>query len=327
MSMTLPAWWLSDHDDPPLPSAWREHRTQHAAARELVTTVIERDRDGHESEWRSNGEVENLTPMLQAIHPFTALYDGERVRITSDTRVSVDHAIARSHPGMFRHVDSHTRSRVDAATLIRVRGRIEALRRATATAKRSRPTFAAKRDDDVVFRAPRTDGRWWLEKRGPITVSISDSARESIADQCERWQHHDDVETGGPLAGPATGSHLRVTVARPGGPESKHYKNRVTIPPEAFEALARECRTEQPDATIVGDWHTHPASCSGTPSKADRRAWAAQFEQLRRDRGATAYVGIIATPSRRFGWAAQTLHAWVLRRDGGRVICEAATIK
>jgi integrative and conjugative element protein (TIGR02256 family) len=337
MSLTVPAAWrLPNHDDEALlPAAWRLGRKESAAARPVVTTVVERDRDGHESAWRSNGEVENLTPMLQATRPFTALYDGERVQITSDTRVCVDHEIARSNPSMFRPVGVHSRSRsrVDTATLIHARGLVEAKTRAlqTATAKRSRSlsTSVSKRDDDdVVFRAPRTDGKWWLEKRGPITVSLHSSVRESIACECERWQDHDDVETGGPLAGVDTGSHLRVTVARPGGPESWHGKNRVTIPLESFKALARECKVEQSDATILGDWHTHPAGYDRSrPSAPDRRAWAAEFEQLRRDRGATAYLGLIVTPSRRFGWAAQTLHAWILRRDGTQVICEAATIR
>jgi hypothetical protein len=283
--------------------------------------------------------------MVEPLDDFDVEYDGQVLKVRAGTGMwfGDDHEVVRRFPDRFGSNKARARrASPQKPKPARVRGPEQDGKqrdRAGSTASGGRVAGSWLRfpntiredlriaiDDDIVYRPPRTDGSWWLEERGPITVSISDSVRESIAIEVERWQNHDDVETGGPLAGLITGSHLRVTVAHPGGPSSWHGKNRVSIPGEAFEALDRECKLEQSDATICGDWHSHPSRCIGTPSGPDRRAWAAQFEHLNR-RGATAYLGLIVTPSRRFGWAAQTLHAWMLRRDGSQIIVEQATIK
>src|SRR4051794_30253428 len=56
-------------------------------------------------EQRSNGDLVAIQPMLQATRSFVADYGGERVQISTHTRVAVDHEIARAHPGWFEPVD------------------------------------------------------------------------------------------------------------------------------------------------------------------------------------------------------------------------------
>jgi hypothetical protein len=170
-----------------------------------------------------------------------------------------------------------------------------------------------------------SENRWDDQRR--FTVSLSASARDSIADQCERFQHLEGVETGGPIAGPATApgaTHFQVKVARDCGAGVGRYKHKVTIAGSAFAALERECKLEDPDLTIVGDWHTH-WSGSGVPSRADVNAWRPMFEAARK-RGADAYLGLIVCPSKQSGWNAQKIHAWVLRFDGGACVCESARV-
>ena len=351
MSMTTPAAWrLPDHDDPPLPSAWRLHRTQLAAARELVTTIRERDRDGHESEWRSNGEVENLTPMLQATRPFTAVYDGERVQITADTWVCRDHAIARSNPSMFRAVASRSasaRSTTSADTLIRHADAIEVKLRAL---RRLTPRKRAKPKSGTPARSAAKRGWRLPELRPPAVIAARDRSdvelrttrsstslvvparvRQVIADEaaCKR-----QLETGGLLVGEAIWSwHRQISIASAHGPAATSEHGETWLRLGEVPALVLEDELERYESSLVevGSWHTHPVTGSGTPSPADLNSWAAWLGIVeKRVGGSKRYVGMIVTPTRGVDggatWARHEIHAYLLHRDRSRVICEPCEV-
>jgi hypothetical protein len=70
-------------------------------------------------EQRSNGDIVEIQPMLQATRSFVADYDGDRVQVDRNTRVAINHAIARAHPDWFEPADdlvadsARTRSHTD----------------------------------------------------------------------------------------------------------------------------------------------------------------------------------------------------------------------
>jgi hypothetical protein len=56
-----------------------------------------------------------------------------------------------------------------------------------------------------------------------------------------------------------------------------------------------------------GSWHLHPGDDDGSPSTADRKAWASW-----RDLDGVGYhIGVIATRGRTGGWTDPELHGWL----------------
>jgi hypothetical protein len=174
---------------------------------------------------------------------------------------------------------------------------------------------------------PQTDVRRRVTP-SPVTVAIPKPVRDVIAAEGERWAHLADFETGGALVGPVTHSwhkRLRVIAANGPGDDAEHRRNRMDMGALTYIDLEHEWRDAEFPVKELGCWHTHPGTDDGTPSETDLTTWASGLRYVNQRYGGGMYLGVIATMGKN-GWWKPNLHAWVLRRDGERVVCEPATI-
>lgn len=265
------------------------------------------------SEQRSNGDLVELQPMLQATRAFRARYDGEWVDIDVDTRVCVGHEIAQKHPEAFVPLDG-----------VGINARI-------ASANRSATSMSAVTDATPLYlpkRSPRAADQEHVElrsTRSPVNVVIPDRVRDVIADECSR---RPDAETGGLLAGEISWSwhsSLRVAFAHPPGPKASHHRNRLTMDMDSYAMLSRELAQHESGLVLCGDWHSHPASAQPLPSPADLAGWLRGLDSVHTEHGSSRYLGVIVTPNKRGQWTSPVLNLYVVSRTArGRPVCEPA---
>jgi hypothetical protein len=280
--------------------------------------------DGGRREQRGNGDIVELQPMLQATRSFVATYGGERVQINLDTRVAVGHEIARAHPGWFRPVDDPVagaaRSRSRSVT---TKPRKPAPKATPAASRPKTSVTPVERtpDADIVLR----------DTPGRATASISARSYQAIADECKRFAHLKDIETGGFLAGPTARSwdtSIQIMEACGPGARSKHLPNRMKIDLGGYADLERDFAWADADIGEIGFWHSHPSFGSTKPSQPDLAALADCWNHVQERRGAGLYLGLIASPSNEHGpWSSPRLDAYVVRRGEYKgLVCEPVPV-
>lgn len=278
-------------------------------------------------EQRSDGNMIELAPMLQATRAFTATYDGSKVRIDKHTRVVVGHDIALAHPdsfapmigvGLNARVASRPAARARSATTTPTRRDSPSLHRPPA----KRPAVAAPSPPQYRVELRDTESR--------AKVTISEFAYEVIERECIRFARFDDVETGGFLAGPVVQSWHRsisVTNARGPGPKSEHKPHELRIDLTGDVQLERDFAWSDANIGEAGQWHTHPSG-GPTPSPPDLDTWADSLRYVSDKRGSGLYLGVIATPRKQRGhWNFPTLTAYIIRRgERSGFVCEPAVV-
>jgi hypothetical protein len=258
-------------------------------------------------EQRSNGDMIAIQPMLQATRSFVADYDGERVRIDRNTRVAVNHAIARAHPDWFEPVDDlitpGARSRSATPTSAPAR---------QATRPKPRPAKA-------TIAPPPKQRQYKVELRDTqsrASVAISEFAYKVISQECLRMAPVGNLETGGLIAARTARSWdtgIYVVDARGPGARSKHKVNEFRIDLTGDVQLERDFASAENDIGEAGQWHTHPSG-GATPSPPDLDTWADALRYTNKHRGSGLYIGLIATPGWRGSWRSPQLTAYVVRR-------------
>jgi proteasome lid subunit RPN8/RPN11 len=278
--------------------------------------------DGGRLEQRSNGQLVEVIPMLQAVRSFTADYDGERIEIDTNTRVAVSHDIARRHPEMFVPVDHGSagmaRSRSRGSVTARPRPPVPRPRPPAAAPLPSRPEPSA-----TIRTGGARSGVDLRETPSPVAVHIPDRVLVFIAEECARFQES-GYETGGLLAASVSWSwhrRLDVSFARGPGPRAEHHRTVIVFDTASYVALDRELAVHESDYRLAGCWHSHPSGQS-LPSETDLRSWLAGLDHIHEAHGSARYLGVIAVP--RPGYA-PTLHPYLVSRPRwGKPICEPA---
>jgi proteasome lid subunit RPN8/RPN11 len=282
-------------------------------------------------EQRSNGDIEQIAPMLAAVKAFRARYDGELVDIDLNTRVAVGHAIARSHPECFAPLIG-----------VGINARIDPTHAAATTRARSATSTASRIDSEPLYipKSTRPQVKRWLhapddipvvlrDTPGPVAVSVSESAYNVIKQECLRFADRRGVETGGYLAGNVLRSwdrSVNVCDATGPGPETEHGIGTISLDRSAAQAIPGNHAWTGEDIDELGWWHTHPEGAA-TPSPVDLASWSRALERIGARRGSGLYLGVIVTPSRSGSWHNPQLHAHVARRGERRgVVCESAAI-
>jgi hypothetical protein len=237
--------------------------------------------------------------MLEAIHSFTAQYDGELVQVRSGrTRVIEGHPIALEHPDCFEPLRGERRPARD-----RIHAGGTAHLRTATVALPSQPRhleswrlLGRSRSCRVGYRDSATRLRFTAEARAGVLaeLELGDPGRE----------------TGAILYGAAHETLIEILAAVGAGPHAVRERSLFRFDPEWCRE--RDLEMAARGLLPIGEMHSHPNG-GGAPSPADLEAWHA--------RGAAfpAYLGLIATLCRA-GWQ---LTPWVVRASG---ICEQAPL-
>lgn len=153
----------------------------------------------------------------------------------------------------------------------------------------------------------------------PVKVVIHPKAAEQM-DRMSFLSRLDDLEIGGWLAGTWDGSTLHVTDVT--NSSSLRETHRVGLDYGDVEAL-KLMSSWGVGFPRVGDFHCHPAP-TANPSPADFQGWEsghASLEHASADRFEPYYVGIIGGRGDR---GRAFYRAWVVRREGDRLVTEPA---
>jgi proteasome lid subunit RPN8/RPN11 len=136
-------------------------------------------------------------------------------------------------------------------------------------------------------------------------AKIGFEAQQAIRKACRStWLSCRDVpmhETGGWLLSDPRALD-RVVVATTAGVDAEHGPDGMRLGSERLEAV----RSLAPHLAVIGSWHLHPGD-DGTPSVADREAWAGWRELDR----VPFHIGLVATGGRTGGWIDPEFHAWL----------------
>jgi hypothetical protein len=214
-------------------------------------------------EQRSNGDIVEIQPMLQATRSFVADYDGDRVQVDRNTRVAINHAIARAHPDWFEPADDlvadsvRTRSATPPRQATRPKPRPA---RATISPASELPKYKVELRDT----------------RSRAAVTIGEFAHDVIQKECLRMAPFGNLETGGLIAARTARSwdtRVYVVDARGPGPRSEHKPNELRIDLTGDTQLERDFAYAEADIGEAGQWHTHPSGAT-KPSPTDLDTWA-----------------------------------------------------
>ncbi len=161
------------------------------------------------------------------------------------------------------------------------------------------------------------------DRRSPIALRISETLLRHLRNERDTasWEGH---EVSGFLFG--VRGHREVKVTDYSSPSGEEPSTLTSTTPDRRRAdlIARQLRPYAEG--IVGDWHSHPGeparSADGRPRPAelarDVEGWSAEL-----GRTVDRWVGIVLTAH---GFYAHAAHAYVARRDGGRIVVEPSEV-
>jgi integrative and conjugative element protein (TIGR02256 family) len=202
------------------------------------------------------------------------------------------------------------------------------------TPARKRPSWLL--DETTAPTAPRRVRIELRAKAEPrCEVVLERGARRAIGDELflARAALRDERETGGQLLGVVSGDVVRIVVATGPGLGGVRLRHAVALDEREAAHAERELEEvfERAEVRHVGSWHSHPGRDRlSEPSQEDMVGALKQLANLNaRGRDLPFVVTLIVTEDAggEYWHPERNSHAWVVRHEYGRPVCEPASIR
>jgi hypothetical protein len=177
------------------------------------------------------------------------------------------------------------------------------------------PSRAETRDIDLRMDPPTTASpRFTITQRAKVQILRQLGADEHGGALIGQWLPGGELRvhhaTSASFAGTPTSLMLDIAQIDEAGRSAHHYD------PAAHNGH-------------YGDWHSHPTTTTGRPSRHDMRAWSRELDRSQRDH----YFGLIVTPrwqeysdGHALSWSRATFHGWAVSKMRGRYVVERARV-